>query len=62
MGNKKKEAYQNERPTYLSRSKVDNDESHHNGKAVVSGATSVGKLQCHSFSDKERETAQPQFT
>jgi len=42
--------HQNERPTYLSRSKV------------VSGATSVGKLQCHSFSGKERETAQPQFT
>jgi hypothetical protein len=37
-------------PTYLSRSKV------------VSSATSVGKLQCHSFSVKERETTQPQFT
>ena len=37
-------------PTYLSRSKV------------VSGATSVGKLQCRSFSVKEKEPAQPQFT
>ena len=42
--------HQNERPTYLSRSKV------------ISGTTSVGKLQCHSFSIKEREPAQPQFT
>ena len=42
--------HQNERPTYLSRSKV------------VSGATSVGKLQCRSFSVKEKEPAQPQFT
>jgi hypothetical protein len=29
---------------------------------LITGATSVGKLQCHSFSGKERETAQPQFT
>jgi len=42
--------HQNERPTYLSRSKV------------ISGTTSVGKLQCHSSSIKEREPAQPQFT
>ena len=37
--------HQNERPTYLSRSKV------------ISGTTSVGKLQCHSSSIKEREPA-----
>ena len=39
--------HQNERPTYLSRSKV------------ISGATSVDKLQCRSSNE---EPAQPQFT
>ena len=42
--------HKNERPIYLSRSKV------------VSGATSVGKLQCRSSSVKRKEPAQPQFT
>ena len=42
--------HENERPTYLSRSKV------------VSGATSVDRLQCRSYSLIEKETAQPQFT
>ena len=42
--------HKNERPIYLSRSKV------------VSGATSVGKLQCRSASFGKLEPAQPQFT
>ena len=42
--------HKNERPAYLSRSKV------------ISGATSVDKLQCRSASFGKLELAQPQFT
>ena len=46
----KSELYKKERPTYLSRS-----------KKVISGTSSVGKLQCHLL-EKSNKATQSKFT